>query len=90
MKYKTIYNFDNFDNAIDVAQSAVDEYNAGNYDDIDTAIFEEVDRALIYYDEQWQIIMHYQTPVEANLNEAIQQFIEEVQSIVEEDNDNDK
>ena len=71
--------------AIDTAHDIVDYPNNGEYDNLDTAISEELDRILIYYDDQWEMMKTYQTPQDANYYTALEMFIEELYSIIKEE-----
>ena len=70
--------------AIDIANHIVEYLNNGEYDDLDTAIMQELDSKLIYYADQWELMKNYQTPQEANYNEAIEMLITELYSIITE------
>lgn len=48
----------------------------------DEDILTSLDDELIYYDDQWIVLQEYQSPQEANWNEAIEQFICDLFSIV--------
>lgn len=85
-KYLANFNYEkNNSFAISTAEEIVDYLNNEEYDDLDTAIMEEVDRKLIYYDDQWEMMRVYQTPQNANYNMALEMFVEELYSIIEEE-----
>lgn len=85
-KYLANFNYGkNNSFAISTAEEIVDYLNNEEYDDLDTAIMEEVDRKLIYYNDQWEMMRAYQTPQNANYNMALEMFIEELYSIIEEE-----
>ncbi len=85
-KYTVKYDYEkNNSFAIITAEEIVDYLNNEEYDDLDTAIMEEVDRKLIYYDDQWEMMRTYQTPQNANYNIALEMFVEELYSIIEEE-----
>lgn len=48
----------------------------------DEDIFQAIDDELIYYDDQWLVLKEYCTPVEANWDYAIEEFIHTVFSVV--------
>lgn len=75
----------NSDLAISTAKDIVEYLNNGEYTDLDTAIVEELDRKLIYYDDQWELMKTYQTPDEANYNAAVEMFMNELYSIIDEE-----
>ena len=85
MRYKVNYTFENFEVAVNIAEAAVHDFNIGNYIYIEDAINDELDRVLIYYADQWEIMQHYQTPADADLYEAIEQLLAEVYDIIEEE-----
>lgn len=85
-KYKL--NFDYSENtifAIDMAKEILENLNNGEYDDLDSAIMQELDSKLIYYVDQWDLLKTYQTPQNANYNEAIEMLISELYNIITEE-----
>lgn len=48
-----------------------------DYDD-DEDIHQALDDALIYYKDQWVIMMHHQSPKNANLYDAFEDTIEDI------------
>lgn len=85
-KYKL--NFDYSKNtifAIDIAKEILENLNNGEYDDLDSAIMQELDSKLIYYVDQWELLKTYQTPQNANYNEAIEMLISELYNIITEE-----
>lgn len=46
------------------------------FDDED--IYQALDDAIIYYDAQWTIMMHHQSPEDANLYQAFEDTIEDL------------
>ena len=85
-KFKVNYDYSkNKSIAIDTAHDIVDYLNNGEYDNLDTAISDELDRILIYYDDQWELIKTYLLPRDANYDKALEMFIEELYSIIKEE-----
>ena len=41
-----------------------------------------IDDELIYYCDQWEIMQHYQTPQEANFDEAMEEFYNDLLDIL--------
>ena len=85
---KYVVNYDcmaNSDLAIFTAKEIVKSLNDGNYTVLDTAIEEAVDRTLTYYDDQWELMKIYQRPKEANYDEAEELFVQELYSIIDEE-----
>ena len=76
---------ENSELAISTAKDIVEYLNNGEYTDLDTAIADELDRILIYYDDQWELIKTYQTPQEANYDAAVEMFMNELYSIIDEE-----
>ena len=71
--------------AIDIANHIVEYLNNGEYDDLDTAIMQELDSKLIYYDDQWELMKTYQRPENADYQQAVEMFITELYSIIAEE-----
>ena len=91
-KFYAEYGPNNFYTAINIAENVCDYMNAGEYDEdcLDSAIYDEIDRQLIYNHECWVIMMEYQNPREANFNDAVDELINEVYSIIEEEEIDDE
>ena len=45
-------------------------------------LFQAIDDQIIYYVDQWEIMQFYQTPQEANFNEAIELFTNDLLDIL--------
>lgn len=63
---------------IDYVES-VFERMEGEYsdaDDFNDDLMEAIDCELMYYDDQWALMRAYQTPVEANFTEMVEEFTE--------------
>lgn len=56
----------------------VDEINEDNIYD---AIYDAMDN-IIYYYQQWRIIEHYQTPMDANFDDAMSDFENDLYNLV--------
>lgn len=56
--------------------------NAVECDDIVDSVYEAVERSIIYYDDQWTLMRHYQLPEKANLMEAIVSLIDDLLMII--------
>lgn len=83
-KYVLKIDSSSFDIAVNIANSAVDEYSLGNYNTIEEAIHGEIDSRLIFDSEKWEILQNYQRPEEANFSEALEKLISEIYEIIEE------
>ncbi len=85
---KFVVNFDYAENnglAISTAEDIVEYLNKGEYTDLDRAIYETVDTKLIYTNDRWDLMKTYQTPDEANYDAAVEMFISELYSIIDEE-----
>lgn len=83
---KFVLNYDekNNDLAVSIAEKIVDCLNDGEYCDLETAICYELDIALMYYEDQWELLKTYQKPYNANYNVAFEMLIDEIHSVIEE------
>lgn len=61
--------------------SRIDE---DEFEDIEEAIINATDDYLIYTVDQWALMEFYQTPREANFEEAFQMFLEDLFKVIEE------
>ena len=61
-----------------IAEIIIERMEAPTEEELQQAI----DDSLIYYDDQWEIMKHYQNPEEANFNEAIEEFYEDLAEIL--------
>ena len=61
-----------------IAESIIERMEAPTEEELQQAI----DDSLIYYDDQWEIMKHYQNPEEANFNEAMEEFYEDLAEIL--------
>ena len=84
-KYKINYEGCHGDTAQAIAEESVDEFNKGNYKDIEDAIADEIDRQTIYDNDIWEIMKDYQTPQDANYDDAINSLYEDIISMIEEE-----
>ena len=85
--YYADYYYENTSFAIELAEDIVKWLNCGDYDDVDSAIFESVDNKLIYFEDQWEMMKAYQTPEHADYYEARELLISELYGIVKEEDD---
>ena len=83
-KYITNYDYNNQYIACHLADNIVEYLNTGDYDEVDTAIYDEVDRYFIYDNEKWEVMQAYQTADEANFQDAVALLIEELYRIISE------
>ena len=63
--------WDKFDLKVcEIAEAIIERMEAPTEEELQQAI----DDSLIYYDDLWEIMKYYQTPEEANFNEAMEEF----------------
>lgn len=74
----------NHDIAILIATEVVKLMNSGKYEDLDEAIFDEIDRHLRCVDNQRKIMEIYQNPYTADYDNAVSALFFEIDSIIEE------
>lgn len=89
-KYYVNYGCENTSFAIKTAEDIVQWLNYGDYDDRETAIMEVAENSLIYFDDQWEMMRGYQRPSEADYNKAYCLFLDELFSIVKEDEETEE
>lgn len=65
-------------NAIDL----VSGYDDVNEDNLDYIINDYIDNKLIYYDDQWELMIEYQIPKLANFDNAIEEFYNDLYCII--------
>ena len=84
---KYIINYEGWhgDTATAIAEAALEEFNKGNYKDIEDAIADEIDSQIIYDNDIWEIMKDYQEPQDANYEEAMTSLYEDVISMIEEE-----
>ena len=63
---------------MDILENVLDRIENPNEDD---DILQAIDDELIYYSQQWTILQEYFNPQDANWNDAIEEFINEVFSL---------
>jgi len=83
---KFVLNYDekNNDLAVSIAEKIVDCLNDGDCSDFETALYDELDLALMYYEDQWELLKTYQAPKNANYDDAIEMLVAEIHSVIEE------
>ena len=77
------FNYNVTDKFIDIVVdilSGIDDFN--DQEAIELTL--DLDDSLIYYSNQWEVMMHYQSPSEANLDEAILSLYNDVEEICKE------
>lgn len=61
-----------------IAESIIERMEAPTEEELQQAMDDE----LIYTDDQWEIMKHYQNPEEANFNEAMEEFYNDLVEIL--------
>lgn len=83
--------FEFLDVVAKIIERTIDIYEDQDDDskDINEAIYDALDTALIYYSDQWKVLKHYLNPQDANWDEAIELFTNDLfelaSDIIEED-----
>ena len=62
----------------EIAESIIERMEAPTEEELQQAI----DNELIYTDDQWEIMKYYQNPKEANFNEAMMEFYDDLLEIL--------
>ena len=89
-KYKINYEGWHGDTATAITEEAVEEFNNGNYKDIEDAISDAMDRQTIYDNDIWEIMKDYQEPRDANYQDAIVSLYEDIISMIEEEEEEEE
>lgn len=66
------------DKFIDIVRDLVDRVD--NYED-EEDIMRAIDDGLIYTEDQWEVMKHYQSPSDANFNDAMESLISDIFAI---------
>lgn len=61
-----------------IAESIIERMEAPTEEEL----LNSINDSLIYYDDQWEIMKHYQLPYEANFDEAIEEFYNDLAEIL--------
>ena len=89
---KYIINYEGWhgDTARAISEESVKEFNKGNYKDIEDAISDEIDSQIIYDNDIWEIMKDYQDPHDANYEDAMISLYEDIISMIEEEEEEEK
>ncbi len=66
----------------DIAEAIFERMGEYEEEDIEEALNQSMNDELIYDDDLWQIMRYYQRPCEANFNEAIEEFYNDLLAIL--------
>lgn len=58
------------------------DFDELNDDNICEMVLDAIGDEVIYYNQQWTIIEHYQTPKDANFDEAMSEFDDDIYNLV--------
>ena len=79
-------NLDNYSSlAIDIAEEIVDGLNNGDYKNFTNAINTVLDEQFFFSGDKWDLIKTYLCPEDANYSVAEEMFVNELYSIIDED-----
>lgn len=70
-----------------IVEYTVDDIRHNRADSVEEALNANIDSSLIYDDDMWEIMKEYQTPSEANWDEAFQLAWEDMYSAIEVDDE---
>ena len=66
----------------EVAEAIIERMEEVSKDEIEDELQYAMDLELIYTEDQWSIMAYYQTPQEANFNEAMEEFYNDLLDIL--------
>ena len=69
----------------DIASEILDRAGEDDREDVDASekVIDALNDSLIYYDDQWEVMKAYQNPTEANFQNALDDFINDLLSVIE-------
>ena len=69
----------------DIASEILDRANEDDREDADAneKVIDALNDSLIYYDDQWEVMKAYQNPEEANFQNALDEFLNDLLSVIE-------
>ena len=83
--YTTTYDWTNNDLAVNIADAVCDAMNRNEYEELCDAVTFEIDREMIWTNNQWEILKNYCSPEDADLNYAYECLYDEIYSIINEE-----
>ena len=76
------FDFRGTDAFFDLVEDIIDRIDEDDFfDDRLEAVWDAIDSGLIYYDDQWEVLKHYCTPFDANWEDAIEEFANDVVNV---------
>ena len=74
-----------FGKLADIASEILDRAGEDDREDVDASekVIDALNDSLIYYDDQWEVMKAYQNPTEANFQNALDDFINDLLSVIE-------
>ena len=75
-----------FGKLADIASGILDRASDDDREDVDASekVIDALNDSLIYYADQWEVMKAYQNPTEANLQNALEEFINDLLLVIEE------
>ena len=69
----------------DIAGEILDRAGDDDREDTDASekVIDALNDSLIYYDDQWEVMKAYQNPEEANFQNALDEFLNDLLSVIE-------
>ena len=74
-----------FGKLADIASEILDRAGDDDREDVDASekVIDALNDSLIYYDDQWEVMKAYQNPEEANFQNALDEFLNDLLSVIE-------
>lgn len=72
-----------FGKLADIASEILDRASDDREDTASEKVIDALNDSLIYYDDQWEVMKAYQNPTEANFQNALDEFLNDLLSVIE-------
>ena len=74
-----------FGKLADIASEILDRAGDDDREDVDASekVIDALNDSLIYYDDQWEVMKAYQNPEEANFQSSLDEFLNDLLSVIE-------
>ena len=74
-----------FEKLAHIASEILDRASDDDREDIDASekVIDALNDSLIYYDDQWEVMKAYQSSTEANFQNALEDFINDLLSVID-------
>lgn len=75
-----------FGKLADIASNILDRASDDDREDVDVSekVIDALNDSLIYYADQWEVMKAYQSPEEANFQNALEDFFNDLLLVIEE------